>query len=117
MSQKTSIESVLNDNKHLLMIACNPATDEIIVSYQGVMAMTRFAKGMNVILNLLKKSRFEQAVDPFTAGLLQSLAADPAAAVQMVKAANGAIRGIGETGLHTVNRSTRRKLSAVAKKK
>lgn len=117
--EPTSLQTIQNhihDNKHLLYIVANPATDEVLVSYQDVSALTRFAQGMNVILRLLQKSRFEAAVSPFTSSLLQGLATKPEDSVQFIKVANGAIKSIADTGLHNLNRATRRKLTAKSKK-
>lgn len=105
------IQKFLHDNKHLLFVIANPATDEIIVSYNDVSARSRFMKGMNVILGLLKKSRFEKAVDPFTTALLETLDARPdPETVQAVKTINGAIKAIGESPKMNMSRKARRSI-------
>lgn len=94
------IKKFIHANKHLLIIVANPATDELVTAFSDIIAHTRFRtpdnKQLNVVLNVLKKSRFENTIDAFMQAFMEGVKIDEKDkdGAQFVKAVGGGIRSI-----------------------
>lgn len=75
--QMFTVPEFAHTNRKLLIIVCDPATDEIFVGYKD-----RFAKGKiksaeggrtNVVKSVLRASKFEKSIGNFIAVLTETL--------------------------------------------
>lgn len=74
---KMDISEFAHANKDLLIIVCDPKTDNIFVGYKDKVVSARMktadGKRMRVVKNVLIHSQFKKHVDPFLHGIAQAL--------------------------------------------
>lgn len=76
----TSIGEFANANSDLLVIVCDPRSDNLFMSYGGVVAMNKIkgvdGKKMTVVKDVLKHSLFKSRIDTFLGGLIDFMKLD-----------------------------------------
>jgi hypothetical protein len=93
------LQEFANKNKDLLVMFASPREDSVFVSFGLTNGFFRFPTGDmkdGVVFNALRKSKFEEAIDPFMAGFMDTTGIDEKNGVQLIKVMGGAMKGIGE---------------------
>lgn len=95
------IQDFTAQNKDLLILVAMPETDEILVSYNLKNAFVKFPmerKHAGVVFNVLKKSNFDKAIDPFMNGVIKAVGLDESDkdANQLYNVLGGSMKSIGD---------------------
>lgn len=93
------------ENKHLFFIVAS-LNDEISLSFNGKSGFVRFpmeSQEKGVVFNALRKSKFNEAIDPFMAGVIEGSGIDikQPEGNELLKTIGGAVKslGVGEVKL------------------
>lgn len=88
-----------DENKDLLVIVASPREDSISVSFGGINGFVKFPgddmeKG--VVFNALRKSKFEESIDAFMTGIIESTGiSDKEEGGEVLKVIGGGMMNIG----------------------
>jgi hypothetical protein len=91
----------MHENKDLLVIICDPKTDNIYVSYKDAMAAGKIksptGKKLHVIKGVLRESLFKDNIDMFITGMVETLKIPLRKGNQFMMFLDGAVYSIAKT--------------------
>lgn len=94
------LQDFQNENKNLLIMIASPEEDSIAVSFGGLNTFVKFpGKDMEkgVVFNALRESKFDEAIDPFMTGLIESTGIkEKESGGEVLKALGGSMLSIGK---------------------
>jgi hypothetical protein len=93
------IKDFLHSQKDLLVFVADPRTDEMIMAFADNFAVVQFPferidKG--IVFNALRQSKFQEAIDPFMAGIEKATGITVEDNQQLAHIIGGSIKSIGD---------------------
>lgn len=102
MTEKSKIQEIqdfMHANKDMLIIVANPKTDLIVTGFGDHYATVQFpfvSMATGIVFNALRKSQFNDAIDPLMVGLEKVTGIKVEDNQQLAHIIGGSIKNIGE---------------------
>ena len=114
MADKEEIKEFLHKHKDLLIFVADPKTDWMVTAFGDNFATVQFpfeSMDKGIVFNALRKSKFNEAIDPFMVGLEEATGIKVEDNQQLAHIVGGSIRAIGEARLKSKKKTNGKKKS------